>query len=116
MHRRLVEVVAIRQPNSARASAGGIRGPVVEGNLRHHLGKAGRAPADILGKPAEVLHRVVEVGGEKYALPCLLDLVLDPGKASHAAGNGEDHAAELAEQPLQFPLGAAPAAPREGIE
>ena len=116
MHRRLVELVSIEKPNSARAPAGSVRGSGVEWNFRHNLGKMGWAPPDIFGKPVEVLHCVVEMGGEENLFSRLLDLALDPGKASHTAGDGKDHAAELAKQPLQLPLGAAPAAPREGIE
>ena len=46
----------------------------------------------------------------------LLDLVLNPGEASHAAGDGQDHAPELAQKSLEFALGARAAAPGEGIE
>ena len=58
----------------------------------------------------------MEVRGEKDPLPGLLDLVLDPREASHAAGDGQHHASELAKKSLELTLGARAAAPGEGVK
>ena len=111
-----MQAFAVLQPHSSCSQPSRVGSAGVERDLWDHLAEAGRAPADVLGQPAEVLHGVVEVRGEKDPLAGLLDLVLDPREASHAAGNGQHHASELAQKALELALGARPAASGEGVE
>ena len=99
-------MVAILQPHSPCSQPRRVGSAGVERDLRHHLADAGRATAYVLCKPAEVVQGIMEVRGEKNPLPGLLDLVLNPREASHAARNGQHHTPELAQKLLKFALGA----------
>ena len=116
LYRRLIELVAVQQPHSPHSRPRRVRSACVERHLWHHLAEAGWVPTHVLGKPAEVVHDVVEMRGEKDPLPCLLDLVLNPGKVPHAFRDYKDHATELSQESLKFRLWAQTAAPGEGIE
>ena len=93
-----IHQVSVGQPHPARADACRVGGPRVHRGLRDNLADAGRAAADVIGEPAEVVQSVVEMLVEVHALPRLLDVLLDPRQAPHSSWDGHDHASELPEQ------------------
>jgi len=65
-----VQVESIRKPNPPRAKARGVGATDIDWDFRHNFPDAGWTGGDVIGKPLEIVDRVLELVIEVDAVRC----------------------------------------------